>query len=181
MTYMDLSPIVAPRIETGRLLLRAHTLADAPASAALWADETVTRFIGGRPHTREESWARLLRYAGHWSLLGYGYWLVEEKESGAFVGEVGLADYHRDVQPPIDGVPEIGWVLSPGHHGKGYAAEAVQAVIDWADSTLHPARIVCLIHPENAASLRLAHRFGFVACSQMTFRDEPSILLEMLF
>ena len=61
----------------------------------MWADPEVTRYIGGRPFGVEEVWTRLLRYAGHWALLGYGYWAVIEKSSGRFVGEAGLADFHR--------------------------------------------------------------------------------------
>ncbi len=63
----------------------------------MWADPEVTRYIGGKPLTEEESWARLLRYVGHWSLLGFGYWVVEEKTTGNFIGEVGFADYKRDL------------------------------------------------------------------------------------
>jgi len=43
----------------------------------------------------------LLRYAGHWALAGYGYWIVEERESGRPVGEVGLADFRREISPPL--------------------------------------------------------------------------------
>jgi RimJ/RimL family protein N-acetyltransferase len=61
----------APRLETERLVLRAHRVEDFPDLAALWSDPLVTRFISGVPQTPEESWSRLLRYAGHWLLLGY--------------------------------------------------------------------------------------------------------------
>jgi len=64
-------------IETARLRLRGHGLEDTERMAALWSDAEVTRYIGGRPQTAEESWSRLLRYAGHWRLLGFGYWVVE--------------------------------------------------------------------------------------------------------
>ena len=49
----------------------------------------IARFIGGRPYTREEVWARILRYVGHWTLKGYGFWAIEEKLSGDFIGEAG--------------------------------------------------------------------------------------------
>ena len=54
---------VAPVIETQRTILRAHRLEDFDAYAAMWADPVVTRFIGGKPRTREESWMRFLRHA----------------------------------------------------------------------------------------------------------------------
>ena len=121
-----------PTIETGRLLLRGYRLDDFTACAALWADPYVTRFIGGRPLSAEESWARLLRYAGHWGLLGFGYWVIEEKSSGEFVGELGFADWKREIEPAIQ-VPEAGWVLATEAHGKGYATEALpRAALAWA-------------------------------------------------
>jgi RimJ/RimL family protein N-acetyltransferase len=107
----------APPIDTARLTLRGHKAGDIDESAALWADPMVVRHIGGRPFSREESWTRLLRYAGHWALLGFGYWVVRERSSGRFVGEVGLADYRRDLVPAIEGTPEAGWVLAPWAHG----------------------------------------------------------------
>ena len=70
-----------PVIETKRLRLRGHRAADLPACAAMWAKEGVTRFIGGKPLTEEETWLRILRYAGHWALLGFGYWVVEEEDN----------------------------------------------------------------------------------------------------
>jgi hypothetical protein len=68
----------APRLETARLILRAHGAHDLPAVAAMWPDAAVVRHISGRPSTREECWARILRYAGLWPITGYGYWAAEE-------------------------------------------------------------------------------------------------------
>ena len=88
----------------------------------MWADPTVVRHIGGKPSSLEESWSRLLRYGGLWSLLGYGYWLVEERGSGAFVGEVGFADFRRELEPGFAGAPEAGWVLTAAARGRGLPA-----------------------------------------------------------
>src|SRR5262252_3783228 len=120
-----------PEIVTDRLRLRAHRMEDFPASAAMWADRGVTRFIGGRPFSKEEAWARFLRYAGHWSHMGFGYWAVEERSAGGFVGEVGFADFKREIEPSIRDIPELGWVLTPRVHGRGYATEAVLAALEW--------------------------------------------------
>ena len=65
-------------IETERLILRPHRLEDEENVARLWADPQVVRFIC-QPSTRQESWSRLLRYAGHWGFFGYGYFAVEER------------------------------------------------------------------------------------------------------
>jgi RimJ/RimL family protein N-acetyltransferase len=76
-----------PVIETERLRLRGHRLEDFAEIAAMWADPVVTRYIGGKPLTEEDVWARLLRYVGHWAWMGFGYWVVEGKGSGDFAGE----------------------------------------------------------------------------------------------
>ena len=115
-----------PHIRTDRLILREHVPQDFDALHAMWSEPAVYRHIIGRPSTREEAWSRLLRYSGHWRLLGYGYWAVEEQATGNFVGEMGFADYHRDIDPPLEGRPELGWALKTAVHGKGYATEALQ-------------------------------------------------------
>src|SRR5437868_14514943 len=111
-----LSPV--PILETERLRLRGHRDEDLANCAALWADPVVVRHTVGKPLTEEESWRRLLTYVGHWAVIGYGYWVVEEKASGTFVGEIGFADYKRDLEPSLKDVPEIGWVLASQAHGK---------------------------------------------------------------
>ncbi|MFN3524405.1 MAG: GNAT family N-acetyltransferase [Phenylobacterium sp.] len=169
---------VAPPLDTERLTLRGHTVEDFAESAAMWGDPEVTRFIGGRPFSAEEVWSRLLRYAGHWALKGYGYWVVRERGSGRFVGEVGFADFRRAIEPPLGEAPEAGWVLSPWAHSKGFGSEAVRALHAWGDKAFGGARTVCLIAPENAPSLALAARVGYREYARSTYHDAPTILLE---
>jgi RimJ/RimL family protein N-acetyltransferase len=167
-----------PIIETERLRLRGHRPEDFEASAAMWADPRVTRYITGRPSTQEESWGRLLRYAGHWSHLGFGYWAVEEKITGVFAGELGFSDYKREIEPAIKDVPELGWVLAPDMHGKGYATEAVRAALVWGDSHFASARSLCLIAPENAPSIRVAEKCGYRELLRTTYKGDLTILFE---
>jgi RimJ/RimL family protein N-acetyltransferase len=161
-------------LQTGRLLLRSHRPDDLDACAALWADPRVTRHIQGRPQTREEVWARLLRYAGHWAWLGYGYWAVEE--GGRFIGELGFADFQRAMEPPL-GVPELGWALSPAVWGKGYATEALTAALAWADVNLAAVETACIVAPENAASLRVAEKLGYREAARTTYKGEATVVL----
>ncbi|WMY11489.1 GNAT family N-acetyltransferase [Paraburkholderia phenoliruptrix] len=159
-----------------RLTLRPHTRDDFPDSLAMWSDPEVARHIGGKPFTHEEVWARLLRYVGHWTLLGFGYWVVRETQTGRFVGEVGFADFQREIEPALTGTPEIGWALSPAMHGKGYAIEAVQAAVDWADEEWPGAQTACIIAPENEASLRVAHKAGYREQIRTTYKGQPTIM-----
>ncbi len=166
----------APIIETARLRLRGHHAGDQAACAALWGDPEVTRYIGGRPFTAEEVWSRLLRYVGHWAVLGFGYWVVEEKASGEFVGEAGFADYRREMKPSLDGAPEIGWVLTPRFHGRGYATEAVRAVVEWGDAKFDGRETACIIKPENAASVRVAEKCGYRATGRAVYSSGEVLL-----
>ncbi|MES1153243.1 MAG: GNAT family N-acetyltransferase, partial [Dongia sp.] len=153
---------LVPVLETPRLILRGHRREDFEAVVALWADMEVARHISGKPSTREESWARMLRYGGLWNLLGFGYWAVEEKASGRFAGEVGLGMFQREIEPSYGDTPEAGWVLAPWCHGKGYATEATQAALAWSDAHLPGQATVCITAPENLASNRVAEKCGFV-------------------
>jgi RimJ/RimL family protein N-acetyltransferase len=165
----------APVIETERLLLRGHCLGDLEPLAAMWADLDVIRHIGGKPSSANETWARLLRYVGHWSLLGYGFWALEEKASGRFVGEAGLADFKREIEPPIT-TPEMGWVLAPWAHGKGYATEAVLAARAWGLAHFGPIEVSCIIDPENTASIRVAEKASFRERLRTTYQGGPTIV-----
>jgi RimJ/RimL family protein N-acetyltransferase len=170
------SALSVPILETERLKLRGHRLEDFECCAAMWADPGVTRYIGGKPLTEEESWARLLRYAGHWALMGFGYWVAEEKATGSFVGEVGFADYKRDLTPSLKGVPEIGWVLASSAHGRGYATEAVRAAVEWGDRNFHTDRTACIIAPENLASIRVAEKCGYRKSQVATYKGHPTLM-----
>ena len=171
-------PTLVPELHTERLLLRAFRPQDLPAFTALHQQPEFYRHLGGKPLSEEDTWRRLLTQIGHWTLLGYGYWALEERATGRFCGAVGLAEYHRGLTPSIDGIPEAGWVLDPRLHGQGYAAEAVRAVLAWADANLSVPRTVCIIDPENEPSLRLAARFGYREIARPTYHNEPIVLLE---
>jgi RimJ/RimL family protein N-acetyltransferase len=152
----------APVIETARLVLRPHRLGDFDALAAMWREPNVVRYISGKPSTPEQSFTRLLRYAGHWALLGFGYWAIEDRQSGEFAGEAGFADYHREIDPPLDGMPELGWIVAPRWQNRGYATEAVQACLTWgAQHFPASTKFSCIITPDNIASIRVAEKCGF--------------------
>lgn len=172
------SIVAVPVIETQRLRLRGHRFDDLGDCVSLWSNPAVTRFIGGKPSTEQQTWARLLAYIGHWSILGFGYWVIEEKDTKHFVGEIGFADFKRDIDASMRGVPEIGFALAPAYHGRGYATEGVQAVLAWGDTNLPSRRTVCMINPQNLASVRVVQKFGYEIFTQTEFSDQPILFLE---
>ena len=135
---------------TDRLILTPVTTADLDDLLALWSDTAFTRHIMGRALGAEEVWFRLLRDLGHWAALGHGNWTMRLKNSGDYVGSVGVFDYRRELDPPFN-APELGWGVAPAFQGRGFAAEAHLK----SDAT------VCMISPDNAASVRLAERVGY--------------------
>jgi RimJ/RimL family protein N-acetyltransferase len=169
-----------PILTTARLTLRGHRLDDFADCVKLWSDPGVIRYIAARPFTEEEIWTRLLKYVGHWSLMGFGYWMVRETATDRFIGEVGFAEHRRDMTPSVVGAPEIGWVLMPTAHGQGFATEAVRAAVEWGDGRFGRTRTVCLIHPDNRPSLRVAEKVGYREYGRTTYKDAATILLERL-
>ncbi len=165
-------------IETQRLLLRPPRPEDFEPVAAMSADASMSRFVGGKPSTREESWHRLLRYAGHWTLFGYGLFSVIEKASGGFAGYAGLAFFERGFASSFDGDPEAAWAFAPAAQNKGYATEAARAAHSALDARLGPRRTVCIIDPDNAPSLNVAAKLGYARFGEVVYRDETVWMLE---
>jgi RimJ/RimL family protein N-acetyltransferase/ribosomal protein S18 acetylase RimI-like enzyme len=166
----------AVRLETARLILDAHLAADHEAIASLWSDPLIVRHISGRPSTAQDSWMRLLRYGGLWPLLGYGYWAVRDRATGRYAGEVGFADFHRDCQPPIRGIPEAGWVIASWAQGRGFASEALGAALAWLDTVPGFTRSCCLIDPDNTVSIHLAQKHGYANCTTLRFNGADCLL-----
>lgn len=166
----------APIIETERLRLRPHRLEDFEACRALWQHPETIRFIGGAAQDDQAVWFRLLRYGGMWPMLGFGFWVFEDKTSGAYVGEGGLLDAMRGLAG-LAGVPEAGWACAPEATGKGIATEAMRAVLGWADAHLPAPRVGCIVAPGNAPSLRVADKLGFAESGRPDYHGEPIVLL----
>lgn len=176
---MSSAPAAPANLRTGRLILRPHTPADFDSSYKLWSDPETTTFIGGRPFTREECWSRLLRYMGLWPALGYGYWAIFEIDTGRFVGEVGLADFRRDMDPHLD-APEAGWAIVSEARGQGYASEALRAALGWADAALEELRTLCIISSDNIISARVAARAGYRQSRRTQYQGKPVDVFERL-
>ena len=167
---------VAPVLETPRLRLRPFRASDLDAQWASMTDPQVVRFLGGVPQSREETWRKILGSPGLWALLGYGYWVAERREDGAYLGQIGFADFKRDMSPSIENIPEMGWIMASQAQGQGYATEAVLAALAWADEALGGGEIVAIISHDNAPSIRIAEKGGFVSREEAAYKGEPILL-----
>lgn len=165
-------------IETARLVLTLPARRDFDAFASMRADPLVARYTTRVPATASESWERLMRYRGFWEVLGFGFWTVRARESGCFVGTVGFGENRRGIEPSLDGYPEAGWLLASWCHGKGYGKEAVAAACAWLDRETGFTRSVCIIDPQNTASLGLAAHNGFTVFARSLYQGEEICVLE---
>lgn len=162
-----------PEILTARLRLRAFEQRDLDAYAAIVADEDVTRHLGdGRPLSRADAWRQMAMFNGHWTLLGFGIWAVEHRESGELMGRIGCL--YPEGWPAF----EIGYVLAKAFWGGGYATEGAAAALAFARTECRPERIVSLIRPDNIGSIRVAERLGGKLEGDVEFLGGRSLVYE---
>ena len=83
---------------------------------------------------------RFLRNFGQWQLFGYGYWGLQDKASGRYVGTVGFFQARRAMDLSFGVAPEAGWVLAPVLHRRGLASEALWAAMAWGDANIAAAQ-----------------------------------------
>ena len=147
-----------PRLSTERLILRPFQGSDIEPYRLAYLRPEVARYTtnDGKILDAPTSWRSLAMFAGHWALLGFGSWAVEEKSSGAWVGRVGL---HQPAPWPET---ELGYLIDEPYWRKGYAVEASRAAMQWAKDVLGRTRLVSYIAPENAASIATAKKLGGV-------------------
>jgi RimJ/RimL family protein N-acetyltransferase len=139
-------------IETKRLLLRPLTLGDVDALVALHDDPEVARFI--KRLERPAAEARLRLAEREWRERGHGMFAVLDRVSGRFLGRAGLKYWDQFDET------EVGWALRRDAWGHGFATEAARACLDWGFASLEVRYLTAMIHPQNEASIRLAHRVG---------------------
>jgi RimJ/RimL family protein N-acetyltransferase len=146
-----------PILTTQRLILRPPVAADFDAYADYVSDAATMAFIGGA-QPRALAWRSFMVFGGGWALDGFSMFFVFERDAagaeGRFLGRVGP---WRPAEWPGT---EVGWGLRADAQGKGYAAEAAAASIDFAFDRLGWTEVIHTIDPANTASQALAQRLG---------------------
>jgi RimJ/RimL family protein N-acetyltransferase len=143
-------------IETERLRLRRLTPEDAPFIQVLLNEPTFVRYVGDRGIRTVEDAEAFIRNVPMrlYETYGFGHFLSERKSDGTPMGICGLIK--RDTLEDVD----IGFSLMPEFWSKGYAYEAAAATVEYAKTTAGLPRLVAIVNPDNAASIRLIGRLG---------------------
>lgn len=158
-----------PEIETARLRLRAPVLADFEAHAEYSASGR-SRHEGG-PHDRVAAWRIWASDCALWLLRGYGPFGVEDRGSGAYLGQVGI--FQAEGYPG----PELGWFVVPEAEGRGIAFEAARAVLDWLRRTTDWAHVTSIVEPANTRSIALGLRLGGVVDASLPGIDPWDVVI----
>lgn len=149
---MTSTTFTIPTIETERLRLRAPRESDFEPEAEFFASER-SAHVGGQM-ARDQVWRWLASVVGHWAFRGYGFFALEEKATGKFLGHVG--PWFPEGWPER----ELGWTLMSGAEGKGFAFEAATATRKWAYDSLGWTTAISLILHGNTRSVALAEKLG---------------------
>jgi RimJ/RimL family protein N-acetyltransferase len=143
-------------LETARLTLRRLTPDDAPFMLALLNDEDFLRNVGDRgARTIDDTRTYILNGPmAMYDIYGHGLYLAVERNSGEAIGICGLLK--RDSLDDVD----IGFAFLPEARGQGYAVESAAAVLAYGRDVLGLARVVAIVRPDNAASIRVLEKIG---------------------
>jgi RimJ/RimL family protein N-acetyltransferase len=165
-------------IETERLTLRKPRLEDADDLLAYVSDPEVMRWIGGETGDRAVTVATIERWLARWDENGIGHFVAER--DGRVIGRVGFLVWDRRTwevssyaEAGAHAETELGWTFVREHWGNGYATEAARAARAWADKP----RLVSLIHPENARSIRVAEKLGATPGEAITVEDDYPLVV----
>ena len=158
-----------PEILTPRLRLRAWTDADVGQLAALYADSEMVRYL--RKLDLEGTRQQVVRFKDHWERRNFGPWAVEHRETGRFIGRLGLM--HHDDWTACAHDAEVGWVIARDLWGEGLASEGGAAALRFGFETMAMKRIISIAHRDNAASLRVMHKLGMAREGEAVWMDAP--------
>ncbi|NUR94650.1 MAG: GNAT family N-acetyltransferase [Kribbellaceae bacterium] len=156
-------------LQTERLVLRGWRDSDLEPWAAMNADPEVREHLGDLL-TREQSDASVASFQAEFDQRGYGWWAVELRSTGAFLGFAGLDPV--DEEMPFTGV-EIGWRLARSAWGKGYATEAAKAGLAFGFETLELPEILAVTTAANVRSQAVMRRIGMTRDPADDF-DDPT-------
>lgn len=159
---------------TDRIKARRLTPGDLDDLATLYQTPEVTATLGGS-RSREEVIQALERHLNHWDEYGFGYFIFEDKESGAFMGRGGLQRCNVDGRDEV----EVGYAFMPDYWGKGFATQVAHELLRIGFEELNLASIIGFTLPGNEASKRVLEKNGFVFEKEMMYKGLPHVLFRL--
>lgn len=156
---MDLPAEPELPLHTGRLVLRAFEPGDADALYAFHSDPETVRYVPFAPRTREQTADVLQRKMAHTALRQEGDLLelaVVRADDQTLIGDVLLILRSLEHE-----TLEVGYIFAPAAGGRGYATEAVRALVDLAFGPVGARRVTARLDARNRPSAALLERLGF--------------------
>ncbi len=144
-----------------RLLLRPWRDADRAPFAALNADpEVMAHFPKPLTHAESDAGIEISKQRLHEQ--GFGFMPAERKDTGDFIGMVGVQriPFQMDAPADFNGGLEIGWRLAREHWGHGFASEAAKAWLDWVWANTDESRVWSFTATSNTKSAAVMERIG---------------------
>jgi ribosomal-protein-alanine N-acetyltransferase len=165
------------RVETSRLVLERLRPEHAKELPRLLRDPRVARTLsaGGSPPSDAEIQRALVNKSAHWERLGFGLWMVRDRESGAMLGQGGLQTSFIAGANEV----EVAWAIIPPRWGQGLATELAAASVDAAFGELALAEIVAFTLPDNHASRRVMDKNGFEFEREIVHAGLPHLLYRL--
>ena len=161
--------------ETERLILRTIEDGDAALQHRLLNTPAVMARLGGVKELHEIE-AKHAKARASYAQDGFSFLMMVEKATGELVGHCGI----KRVDNPLahnQGDHEIGWLVRENRWRRGYAEEAVRAVLDWAFGRVGAPHVVALTSELNVASWTLMEKLGMRRRADLDF-DDPAYPLE---
>lgn len=142
-------------IITRRLKIRDFTEADIDSLFELLNDPEVMKFcFGSLDYEQSQKWlSSIMRY---YREIGYDYWLVEDKDSGEFIGQAGI------IQQKVNDrdVPCLAYMIKKDKWGQGYASECAQACVRYTLETLTLKELYATVDKKNIRSKNILKKVG---------------------
>ncbi|MGJ4925697.1 GNAT family N-acetyltransferase [Bradyrhizobium sp. HKCCYLS2038] len=158
-------------IETDRLTLREWRDEDRAPFAAMSADPAVMQYLRALP-TRQACDQWIDFQIKHWAEHGFGFWVVEDRASGTFLGAAGL--FRIFFEAPFTPAVEIGWRLARAGWGQGFATEAARAALPFGFDKFGLDKFIAYAAPANLASQNVMRKLGMIRDAASDF-DHPRI------
>lgn len=149
-------------LETKRLYLRECVEEDLERFYEIYSDETVSRYNKNLSSDRDEELEIMRAYKRMYEFYGYGMWTVCLKQNDMVIGRAGLENYEMDGENAL----QLGYVIDKNFRKKGYAYEICSAICAYAQQYIYVDKILCIIHRENKASIKLAEKLRFILVNQ---------------